>query len=154
MLEGRPEVAIKNLEPLVAQEDANPWLLQQLAWAYLRVDEEKHIQQAAGLAGRAVSWAQKRPGLLADALWVQGMVLIRQRRNQEAQGVLSEGLERACSMPYPYMEARILEQMGLLEKQRDQPELARARLEEALAIFRRLGAKKDVERLERMVGRS
>jgi Tfp pilus assembly protein PilF len=92
--------------------------------------------------------------LLADALWVQGMVLIRQRRNQEAQGVLSEGLERACSMPYPYMEARILEQMGLLETQRDQPELARARLEEALAIFRRLGAKKDVERLERMVGRS
>jgi tetratricopeptide (TPR) repeat protein len=149
VLSGQPEEAIKRLEPLAEEGSADLGvLLWYLAWAYLCIDDEKHIRQAAETAERAVHWGQSHADDLASAVWVQGMVLIRQGRDEEATGVLSEGLALARSMPYPYREACILEQMGILQQQRDDPEQAQARLEEALAIFRRLGAKKDIERTE------
>lgn len=64
------------------------------------------------------------------------MVLQRQGREDEAHTVLTEGLGLARALPYPYAEARVLEEMG--------------RAEEALAIFRRLGATKDAGRLEQV----
>jgi tetratricopeptide (TPR) repeat protein len=148
VLRGGPEGAIRRLEPLVQEGHAHPELLPHLAWAYLCIDDGEHLQQAAAAAERAVSQRQKQPVFLVEALWVQGMVLIRQGRDEEATGVLTKGLALVRSMPYPYREACILEQMGILAQQRDDPEQAQARLEEALAIFRRLGAKKDVERTE------
>jgi hypothetical protein len=48
-------------------------------------------------------------------------------------------------MPYPYFEARVLVQLSRVHARREEPEEARARLEEALAIFQRLGARRDVE---------
>jgi hypothetical protein len=56
-------------------------------------------------------------------------------------------------MPFPYAEARILVQMADVHKQRGEQEQARERLEEALTIFQRLGARKDIERTEEMLGR-
>jgi hypothetical protein len=55
---------------------------------------------------------------------------------EDAQTVLEEGLGLARSQPYPYAEARILEQMG--------------KPSEALAIFTHLGAQKDIERLQNL----
>jgi hypothetical protein len=52
-------------------------------------------------------------------------------------------------MPYPYAEARLLHVYGEMHAQKGELEPARQRLEEALAIFRRLGAHKDAERMER-----
>jgi tetratricopeptide (TPR) repeat protein len=74
----------------------------------------------------------QQPLYLVEALRVQGMVLARKGQPEEADRAFQEGLELARSLPYPYAEARILEQMG--------------RGEEALMIFQRLGAAKDVER--------
>ena len=51
-------------------------------------------------------------------------------------------------MPYPYGEARLLHVYGQMHVARGEPGPAHARLEAALAIFRRLGALKDVERVE------
>ena len=65
---------------------------------------------------------------------VLGMVRTRQDRTDEAAESFREGLMLARSLPYPYAEARILAEMGMLE--------------EALAIFQRLGAIKDRERTE------
>ncbi len=70
--------------------------------------------------------------MLVDALRVQGMVSVRQERWEAAERAFEEGLSLARSTPFPYAEARMPEQMG--------------RLEEALAIFQRLGAQKDIER--------
>jgi adenylate cyclase len=150
VLKGRPEAAIKRLEPLV-KVDKRDDMLAYLAWAYLCIDDETHIEMAAAVAERAVSQGRKTPGVLAEALWVKGMVLIRQGRNDEAQGVLTEGLALARSMPHPYLGARILVQLGVLQKQRGEPEQARERLEESLTIFRRLGARKDVEQVETLL---
>jgi hypothetical protein len=49
-------------------------------------------------------------------------------------------------MPYPYAEARLLTVEGERYVAQGETGLARERLEEALAIFHRLGARKDVER--------
>jgi di/tricarboxylate transporter len=53
--------------------------------------------------------------------------------------------------PSAYAEARIPHQLGLREQQRGEPEPAGKNLEEALTTFRRLGARKDVERMEQAV---
>jgi hypothetical protein len=52
-------------------------------------------------------------------------------------------------MPYPHGEGRLLHAYGLLRARQGQPVQARERLEGALAIFRRLGARPDIERAER-----
>jgi hypothetical protein len=86
---------------------------------------------------------------LVDALWVQAMVAIRQGRWEDAERPLEEGLSLARSMPYPYGEGRLLHAAGEMHVRKGEPEPARQRLEAALAIFRRLGARKDAERVER-----
>jgi hypothetical protein len=40
-----------------------------------------------------------------------------------------------------------------MHAERGEPERARERLEAALAIFRRLGARKDIERVEQLLSR-
>ena len=52
-------------------------------------------------------------------------------------------------MPYPYAEAKILREYGMLHVRAGEPEPARKRLSEALEIFRRLEANKDAERTGR-----
>jgi hypothetical protein len=54
-------------------------------------------------------------------------------------------------MLYPYAEARLLHVYGEMHARKGEPEPARERLEAALAIFRRLGARKDVERVEQVL---
>jgi hypothetical protein len=52
-------------------------------------------------------------------------------------------------MPYPYAEARILYEYGMLHVREGEPGGTRERLSAALDIFRRLGAKKEAGRTER-----
>ena len=54
----------------------------------------------------------------------------------------------ARSMPYPYAEARLLHMYGRLHIQKGEPQAAREQLEAARAIFARLGARMDTERVE------
>jgi tetratricopeptide (TPR) repeat protein len=133
MVQGHPDLAVDRLQPLIEVEDANlGLLLPNFAWALIEAGE---TEKAADAAVRAVARTRgQEPLNLVDALRVQGMALRQNGRDEEATAVLEEGLAVARELPYPYAEARILEQMG--------------RTEEALAIFRRLGAQKDVERTE------
>jgi hypothetical protein len=83
--------------------------------------------------------------LLVDALRVAALVAIRQRHWDGAAAALQEGLALARQLGYPYGEALLLQVSGDLCAQTDQPEPARARQAEALAIFRRLGARADLK---------
>jgi ATP/maltotriose-dependent transcriptional regulator MalT len=85
---------------------------------------------------------------LVEAQRVQAMVAIRQGRWEEAERALEEGLTLARSMPYPYGEARLLHVYGQMHVAEGEPGPARERLKAALAIFQRLGARKDAERAE------
>jgi hypothetical protein len=87
-----------------------------------------------------------------DALRVQAMVATRQGRWEDAERILEEGLSLARSMSYPYAEGRLLQVYGEMHEVKGGPEPARERLEAALAIFRRLGARKDIERVEQTLG--
>jgi hypothetical protein len=87
--------------------------------------------------------------VLVVALRVQAMVATRQGHWEDAERTQEEGLSLARRMPYPYAEARLLHVYGEMHAQKGEPKLARERLEAALAIFRRLGARKDAEQVER-----
>jgi hypothetical protein len=76
------------------------------------------------------------------------MVAIRRGAWEAAEGALAEGLALSRNVRYPHGEARLLYQYGLLASKQGEPGQARERLEAALAIFRRLGARKDAERAE------
>ncbi|HEV7129487.1 MAG TPA: hypothetical protein VGN32_18780 [Ktedonobacterales bacterium] len=73
---------------------------------------------------------------------------MRQEHWEDAAHTLEEGLALARTMPYPYAEARLLDAYGRLHAQGGEPEQARERLNAAPAIFRRLGARKDIDRAE------
>jgi ATP/maltotriose-dependent transcriptional regulator MalT len=139
------------LLPLLDRSDAAEfdvtYLLPVLARAYLELGE---VEQAAETVAQAIARmrAENLRLMLADALWVQAMVRHRQGKPAEAAQALEEGVALAREMPYPYAEARLLHVYGLLHADQDEPGQSRARLEEALAIFERLGARKDGEGVE------
>jgi tetratricopeptide (TPR) repeat protein/transcriptional regulator with XRE-family HTH domain len=154
LLAGHPEPAHARLalwlNPDVPEEEEVTSLLPLMGWALLDLGE---VDEAAEVAGRAVAWArdQGRQVLLVDALRVAAMVATQQGRWEEAEGACQEGLSLARQMGYPYGEARLLQVYGEVQAQMGQRGPAADRLEAALAIFRRLGARKDVERTEHLL---
>lgn len=152
MLEGRPAATIARLEPL---EETDPLpdmigLLAILAWERL---ETGSAAQAEQTVARAVDIARARghKPLLPEALRIRAMIRDKQGQEEEAEADFASAVSVARTLPYPYGEARMLYEWGLMSPQREQPErreAGRAHLDEALAIFRRLGATKDAERTE------
>ena len=124
-------------------------ILPVLAWAHLELGE---VEQAAAVASRAVGRADAQGNHLSlvEALRVQGLVALRQERWDDAVRVLEEAVSLACRMRYPFGEARVLHVYGLLHARREEPGPARRRLQAALAICTRLGARLDAERIERV----
>jgi tetratricopeptide (TPR) repeat protein len=147
ILEGRPEKAVQRLEPWVA-DDADVLLLPTLAWAHLTMDDEESVQRAEQVTGQALERAQQQPGLLVGALRIHAMVLMRMGQLEEAERTLKQALDVAKSLTYPYEEARILFQIGSLSGQKHDADGESTSYKEALTIFQRLGARKDIERTE------
>jgi tetratricopeptide (TPR) repeat protein len=152
MLEGRPAATSARLEPF---EETAPLpdmigLLATLAWARL---ETGLVAQAEQTVARALDIARARSHkpLLPEALRIRAMIRDTQRQEEEAEADFARAVSVARTLPYPYGEARALYEWGLMSLRREQPkhtEAGRAHLDEALAIFRRLGATKHAERTE------
>jgi class 3 adenylate cyclase/tetratricopeptide (TPR) repeat protein len=147
---GHPEAARARLAPLIARLDPQQLhasTLYPLAWAYAELGD---LAQAEAVALQAVTRARADNHLVAlvDVLWVHALVAIRQERWPEAARALEETLALAHRMPYPYAEACALALYGTMHIQKGEPALARERLAAALAIFRRLGARKDAGKVE------
>jgi tetratricopeptide (TPR) repeat protein len=143
--EGRPQAAIDRLLPLLEQATGDwprAFPPPVLAEAYLNLDE---VAKAEDLVLQRVARFRAHSHRRALALWlrVQGMVLCRQQRCQEAGSVFAEAGSLAHAMPYPYAEGRILYEDGLLHRESGAPEQARERLAQALSIFQQLSAKQD-----------
>ncbi len=152
LLEGRPDLAHARLIPLLdrsglEEQVVTTYVLPVLAWAHLELG---NMDQAAQVITDAVRRA--RAGsyrlTLVVALRIQALVALRQGDMDSAEHALEEGLALAQAIPYPHGEGRLLEVFGLLRARKGEVEPARERLEQALVIFRRLGARKDVERAE------
>jgi tetratricopeptide (TPR) repeat protein len=149
--QGQPAAAIARLLPLLdrpgLEEEDVTALLPLLAWAHIEMGE---ATEATAWAERAVGRARKAGFLLrlVDALRVQGIIALRQGHWAKAAPLIEEGIALARAMPCPYAEGRLLHLAGLLHSQQGEPDQARADLQAALAIFRGLGARADIERAE------
>ena len=123
------------------------FLLPRLAWAHLELgdvgDGEEVAQQAVERA-----WSQRYHLALADALRVQGVGMATTGHQEEAIGVLEKAVALCHAMPYPYAEARALHEWGRIHGARGESGPARERLQAALHIFCRLGARPYIERTE------
>jgi transcriptional regulator with XRE-family HTH domain/tetratricopeptide (TPR) repeat protein len=118
-----------------------------LGRARLDLGECEPAEQVAALAtSRARARGDRLP--LVEALWVHGMALACLRRWAEATASLEEALALARALPYPYAEGRLQRAYGQLLAEQGEPRAARERLEAARAIFTRLGARRDSERVE------
>jgi tetratricopeptide (TPR) repeat protein/transcriptional regulator with XRE-family HTH domain len=152
ILQGRPERAVDRLLPLLdrpgVEESRVALLLSTLGWAYLALGD---VNRAESLADDAVSRevAQENRLDLAYALVIQAKVLTHRRWWNEAEQCLQRALVLNRSAPFPYAEAQTLHDYGLLKLQRGEREMGRQQLQEAYAIFARLGAQKDLERTAR-----
>ena len=110
--------------------------------------------EAAG-AEKVVDLAQTRARLMhnrvdgLEASRVRAKILALQGRREEVRATLDEALSLARSMPYPYAEAKLSCEYGMLHLREKEPAKARERLLAALEIFRWLGAKKDAEQTRR-----
>jgi tetratricopeptide (TPR) repeat protein len=147
LAEGRAERAVNRLRPLLAFLEGDwprAFPPPVLAEAYLALGD---VARAEELVRRRVQRFRAQNHRRALALWlrVQGTVLRRQQRFEEAHEAFAEAVTLAYAMPYPYAEGRIHYEDGLLHLQFGRPTAARARLERARSLFQRLGAQKDVE---------
>jgi tetratricopeptide (TPR) repeat protein len=151
LLEGNAGSARARLAPLLATADQGDadlsLLLAPYAWAQLELGD---MAEAAAIISPSIAQAHTQNDrlTLVDALRVQALLAIRQQRWTAAEQALAEGLTLARAMPYPYAEARLLQVHGQLAAQTGHPALARERLEVALTILRRLGARVEIERTE------
>jgi tetratricopeptide (TPR) repeat protein len=153
LLQGHPAATRARLVPLLGGpgvDETDVAVLALLAWAHLELGELAEAERVVAEALARMRADNNRLDLV-DALRVQAMVVSRQERWAEADQSLEEGLTLARSMPYPYAEARLLCVDGEMHMQKEEPDQAWKRLEAALAIFRRLGARKDAERTEQAI---
>ena len=152
ILHGQPASARDRLATFVdasgKEGKAASWVLLILALAHLEVGD---TDQAADVAREATTRARHDRAhlVLADALWARALVETRRGLWPEAERTLHEGLALARPMPYPFAEARLLHAYGVLHHEKGEPRQARACLDEALTIFRRLGARAEAARAQR-----
>ena len=151
LLQRRPEGALARLEPLLDHPDLAEGevigLLPTAAWAHLALGALAQAEETS-IEALARARAYSDVFVLLAALRVRAMVLIARRCWEEAVPSLEEGLSLARGLPYPYAEARLLHLYASMHIQQGEPEPARERLQAALDIFQRLGARKDVEQVE------
>jgi tetratricopeptide (TPR) repeat protein len=154
LLEGRPDAHCARLGALLAAAGQELWfdayVQPTLAWAHMEMGEVAAAGEVVRQAVRRARAVTYRRGLV-EALRVQAMVATRQRRWEDAESSLAEGLALARSMADPYVEGRLLHVSGTMHARKGQPVPARQRLEEALAILRRLGARGAAVPVERSI---
>jgi tetratricopeptide (TPR) repeat protein len=144
-----PERALDRLTPLhdsQAQEEIDiADMVPILAGAYV---ESGQFEIASSLLHNGIEKARKheRRVVLAELLTVLGVLAVRQEHWEEGSKAFEEALALVRPMPYPYQEALVLYESGRMDLQRGNAEKVRAGLQEALDIFKRLGAQKDAER--------
>jgi DNA-binding SARP family transcriptional activator/uncharacterized protein (DUF924 family) len=157
LLDGNPESAHTHLDCLIVSDESaqgakvqsseSAAILPMLAWVYL---ERGDVATARSTALEAIERARAMRDRLTliTALRVRALVATQQHRWIEAGRALEEALSLTRSIKYPYGEARVLQAYGRMCVAKGEKRRGRERLEAARAVFQRLGARKDLERVE------
>jgi len=142
LLAGRAEVVRAYLEPLLdhfgLEEHQALFVLPQYAWALLALGVEAEAE-ATAIQSCERAREHHHHLWLVDGLRVLAMVRTHQHRWEEARALLKESTELCHRMPYPYAQAKALYIHGQLHVAAGDPEQARKKYQEALAICARLG---------------
>jgi tetratricopeptide (TPR) repeat protein len=156
VLTGHPEEACARLGPLVEgsmevegltiTEAVRPTLI----WAHVELGDLDRANEMLECHMVRVKQVGHLPALTVD-LWLHAEIATRRADWEEAKSALDKGLTLARHMLYPRLEGRLLTLYGQMHIEKRELRLARELLEDALAVFRRLGAKKDVERTEQVL---
>ncbi|MGI8826609.1 MAG: hypothetical protein ACR2JC_13350 [Chloroflexota bacterium] len=83
-----------------------------------------------------------------DALRVRALALSHVGRIEESEQILERSIRSSHSMPYPLAEARALSDLGEILMRKGDFGQGRTRLQDALGIFHRLGAKVYIGQVE------
>jgi tetratricopeptide (TPR) repeat protein len=140
--EGRAAAARARLEPLVDRPTLDSWgrlsLRRPLARAYLALGS---VVEAQEVLANGLAWVRmiNHRILIVETLPIQGMIMARQQKWDDATTLFEEALSIARSLPYPYGEARALLDFGVTHLWHGDGQEAQEQLERALVIFRRLG---------------
>jgi tetratricopeptide (TPR) repeat protein/transcriptional regulator with XRE-family HTH domain len=150
VLQGRPTEAIARLQPRTPdlQWLYDVLLLSILAEAYADMGDAAKAEEVVDIAQTRARLMHNRVDGL-EASRVRAKILTMQGNRKEASAALEEALSWARSMPYPYAEAKLSREYGMLHLREGEPGRAWERLHAALEVFRRLGAKKDAEQTRR-----
>ncbi len=151
LLRAKPQAVIERLTPLIdrsgnEEPGATP-LLPPLAQAYLDLGEVDRAERVAEDACRRTAESGNRIDLLPALLGRAG-VLAKQERWDEARASIEEAVDLGRQMTFPAGEALALHRWGTLESLAGNLERAHSYLLQARAIYHRLGAREDVERID------
>ena len=149
--EGNTTAARENIESDPAWPSNDDWtsvlLLPVRAWERLDAHDTDSAQTLA-LEAVDRSHAERNRTMAAEALRVYGMVLDGQGQWEEATQTFEQALSTSRAIHQPYAEARTLHAYALSYLQRGDSPKAEDLLQQALRIYRRLGAMPDVRRAE------
>jgi class 3 adenylate cyclase/tetratricopeptide (TPR) repeat protein len=151
LLQGDPASALTRLEPFARDHSlyVTP-MLPTLALAQLETGDVSAAERT--LSSVINDLAAQTPLVLTDAFRVQGMVLNRQGRHQEARGAFEQALSLARTMDYPRAEARALYEWGHVQASDGDLNEARKQFSAALSIFERLGAMPEARQTRQALG--
>lgn len=141
--EGRLEAARSALEILLSDprlEDAQRDFVDQLvAEANILAGDP---EPALAMAARGLERAGAEGLTVAQCGWLRIQALAQDRAGagEQARAVFAAAVDSARRMPYPLREGRLLHSWGMTLAAQGQAEEGRELLEQAAAIFRRLGA--------------
>jgi tetratricopeptide (TPR) repeat protein len=149
--EGNTTAARENIESDSAWPSDDDWtsvlLLPVRAWERLDAHDTDTAQTLA-LEAVDRSHAERNRTMAAEALRVYGMVLDGLGQWEEATQTFEQALSTSRAIHQPYAEARTLHAYALSFLQRGDSPRAEDLLQQALRIYRRLGAMPDVRRAE------
>ena len=151
--EGRPHDAVARFEALLDNYPVarHTWNATVFARSLLDAGDEERAAEVLAVA-RQKAIASTSRASLPEVLLQSARLATRQERWGDAVGDLQEGMAIAQEIGLPHDEALLLHEYGRMHAATGEIPQARMRQEEALTIFRRLGASPDVERVEQALG--
>jgi tetratricopeptide (TPR) repeat protein len=125
--------------------------MQVAADAYLALGETDRAEE---ILARGMAEAGAQDNQLARLRWLQlqGSILAKRGDTEGSLRSFVEAVTSARTMPHPYEKARAMYAWGTALSESGDPGAGREQLEQALAIFRRLGAGPEADRTERAMG--
>jgi class 3 adenylate cyclase/tetratricopeptide (TPR) repeat protein len=148
-LQGRFAKAVDALHPFIdfpgIRNDDQGDNIDVLAKAYLELGNETRARK---LVARAETIPQDSPWTIVETRILKYILLGREGQVDEARAEYEETLDVARRLDYPYGEALTLSALGGLRSYPMEEKEWKDRLEAALAIFQRIGAKPLIERTQ------